>query len=1241
LIYIYCYDTSSCFESKKIYTGGINNSIYNNVSKLTPLGIKFITTFLFLRRIKKNLKIKKYDLSNEADKLEIYNALNIEVLNADRPSIILLYEFMNGFFVRQDQLNKINEIIHNYNNNESRIYQIGMGLGKTAVLGPLISLIYSQIYSKNIINIMPAHLISQANINYISNLSPFFPIKLREIKNYSKSYNPPKIDMIDNSFIYLMSDKTAKVIYLNSKIKSVYNNVKYPFLKMGDKNTADNIQYEQQLNTKIIDDGYLTSVLDNSVSLIDEIDSLSDSRKSELNYPIQDNKIPNNLIFRISHIMCLVKSINSIKVAEIKSSHINIIDNDLVCFNYTEEVEEFIIEKITACFNHLLLVNKFKEINISELIKRGEITYHDAVRDSSLNDFNEEQKYILKHIYHDNLPTCLKQIHKVNYGLKNDDFLNKCLNLEDPTFNLLAIPYESANKPSLESKFSDIDLTLFYTYYSFLKDKQLRNYDISKIIDLFKNKNQIESLIFNKLDTKALASVRTYLKLEIELSKFSNMFDSLKEYEKIDEEKRNQIKTTLVENDEFMTLYLYELMIDGNNLPSEFNDNISFIDIISSSFTKNRIGFSGTPSKLVPIDKNEDDDFALTKPRDNKSELYIKQPGAYKEYIESMFAIHPLQKGNTEKLNIYVYTDNPIDNLLIILNKNIHRCLIDVGALFKSDTPINIAQKIDTIKDLWRYTVFMDIVDENKKKYFDTGKILDYKKSTIFTDFIYYDNSNIVGTDIEQSETARGIITIGNNTTFTDFSQGLYRFRKLKDGQKADFMISIETYRQIFNTDLKLPAGIHTIEATPESLITICKYIIKNEEDVEKNNIFNFNIQNARVLYRNDNKSKIDCLDSVGDHLFKVRGFINEITNINTESFIKNDQRLSFNYKNIIGDYYTKIINYIDSKINNPKIKICIKNITDSSSKKVSVSIAESLSMSQSMQLSLAQSLSQSQYSKNSSSDYIKFEYYLDIAKINNNKTAIIDTTNIFEANYRAKILSEKMSLMYLIIKDGSNTYLTTNQTCNLFDSSSIKILTTGKAIDDSDVQFTGLGYAKLKNGKKPKNFKEVYELLKDFNFYNVSIIGNPSIKPPLPKIKDDIFKILRIDNFGKDILRMNPFNNIILNMNSINTEPKGINILPGGDLMYDGSDRFNEQKFKRYINEVLDVANLPKMLKIINYNKNGINNLEINNVENFGDDTLTQDPTILQIAGAKIVLYYSKYLKYKNKYNKLKLLLN
>lgn len=1200
LIYTYCYEDNDCYETKLEYNNNILNSIYNHISELSKLGIKFITSFLFLQRIK-SIKMGTYKIK------DIYENITIELLNDNIEMIIILYEFMNGYFLRKEQINYIKSILSNFKSNESRIYQIGMGLGKTSVLGPLISILYSIQENKNIINIMPAHLIKQAENKYIESLSPFYPVNIRLIDNYSKSYNPFKQDMDDtNNFIYIMSDKTAKVIYLNSKINKIKE------------------QYYNSYDSKyFVDEIHIKKILDKSVTLIDEIDSLSDSRKSELNYPDDDRKIPTEINFRINHIIFIVNSLLEITTKDLISApeDIKIIKDDIIVYNYSDSVKNILLNAFNKNIDDFKLLNNNTDVDLKELINNGKIT----------TLLNNEQKYILKHLYHDNLPTCLKQIYNVHFGLKMDNLLNDSIKYNDPTFNLLAVPYEYAGKPSAESKFSDIDLTLFYTYYSFRKIKTLRDVDISKIIDIYKNKHTFESRIINDLDTSALQIINRYFNTTLELATFNSFTQTVTEYNKLknilSESTYNKLKENLILNKEFITKYLFELIIEPTNLSSDFNDNISFIDIITSNFTKTRVAFTGTPSKLIPIDIDDKNDFHFG----IEKQGYIRQEGAYKEYLDSTLCIHPKQKGYSDKINIYVYDPEKIDKILENILRNESQnydCLIDVGAIFKSFSTSEVAIKINTIpKYNSKKIVYMDLINK-RDKYVENNTIYDYNENNI-GNFIYYDNSNIVGKDLKQAPTARGIITIGNST-FTDFSQGLYRLRKLKEGQRADFLIPFDIFKKINNNITINPllsndyANYKTDSNYHKILVNICNHLIKQELDLDNKNTFNFYLQNARVLYRNNLNSKSlnpNFDDSLNTHLYKTRGFINNIIDVNNEKYIKTNPTYNFTYENILGNYYLNIIKAINTILKNKEIDLCITNMEGTHTSSDSVATNESLSISQSMQINMSQSLLESQYSKNIGSPNIEFKYYLTKADLKHNNICSLNGSPFYETSYRSNNLAEKMSVMTISLYDNTDNsiYLSTNQTTNLLDSSVSKILITGTILSSSTpLTINFIGYIKLKNGKLPYTFKENMELLTDFEHYDTSMLGTTI------KVKDDIFSLLQ--NNETDI-RVLPFKNIIINTNTINTQDYEINLLPGGDYLYNSTGNIDIAKLTNYISELnkKSTDNLIKLLKYITYVKDGTH-FKITSIFTFNID----NPDKLMIGGN---FYKMKYLKYKQKY--------
>ena len=179
LIYAYCYDkTDDCYTDINKYNGNISNSIYNHICKLSHLGIKFITVSLFIQRLKQLVRPEPYKSTDEEEYIKTYNNIKLSKIDG-KPKIILLYEFMMGYFINKTQNTYINNILHNLENNESRIYQIGMGVGKTSVLGPLISILHTQRTGKNIFNIMPDHLINDATKYYINKLSPYFPLNFK------------------------------------------------------------------------------------------------------------------------------------------------------------------------------------------------------------------------------------------------------------------------------------------------------------------------------------------------------------------------------------------------------------------------------------------------------------------------------------------------------------------------------------------------------------------------------------------------------------------------------------------------------------------------------------------------------------------------------------------------------------------------------------------------------------------------------------------------------------------------------------------------------------------------------------------------------------------------------------------------------------------------------------------------------------------------------------------------------
>jgi hypothetical protein len=148
---------------------------------------------------------------------------------------------------------------------------------------------------------------------------------------------------------------------------------------------------------------------------------------------------------------------------------------------------------------------------------------------------------------------------------------------------------------------------------------------------------------------------------------------------------------------------------------------------------------------------------------------------------------------------------------------------------------------------------------------------------------------------------------------------------------------------------------------------------------------------------------------------------------------------------------------------------------------------------------------------------------------------------------------------------------------------------------------------------------------------------GTPKPAAPSAQVMAPI-SITIIENIKKILTKdtiVLPFKNIILNMWSNNTIEKNVNIIAEeGDYMFNDDNTLNFTLFDTYLTNVKMKENFKKLLKVISYKTDG----NIDNINEFDiDDNIIDGITQLyglHGGGHKYIdPYYSKYLKYKQKY--------
>ena len=181
---------------------------------------------------------------------------------------------------------------------------------------------------------------------------------------------------------------------------------------------------------------------------------------------------------------------------------------------------------------------------------------------------------------------------------------------------------------------------------------------------------------------------------------------------------------------------------------------------------KTRLGFSGTPSDLLPLELGhchyaEGDDAKI---------------------------LHIL----TSPVNVS-YLPLPIDWSVVGLLQSIataqppYNALIDTGALVTGLSNLQVAQALlhYGLPDV-DAVVFLDEHDRKMTLLRKGGKVVALNECGVALErrFSFYDQVHTTGMDIEQLLNAHAALTLGKDMVFRDYAQGAFRLRKIGQGQR-------------------------------------------------------------------------------------------------------------------------------------------------------------------------------------------------------------------------------------------------------------------------------------------------------------------------------------------------------------------------------------------------------------------------------------------------------------------------
>lgn len=197
-----------------------------------------------------------------------------------------------------------------------------------------------------------------------------------------------------------------------------------------------------------------------------------------------------------------------------------------------------------------------------------------------------------------------------------------------------------------------------------------------------------------------------------------------------------------------------------------------------------RMGFSGTPSDLMPIELGK---CFYEKGSDGK-------------------VIHTLTNSKVVTYEIMSNSWSVKGLLDSIINSAVpFHCLIDTGALITGLSNEDVARYLLTHGLDFECVVFLDALDRKVVLTKSTMRVTLLSQCGIppTKRFIFFDQIHTTGMDIPQIASAKAVVTIGKDMTFRDYAQGCYRMRGIGAGQTIHLFL-IPEVKQLICTQLGL-----------------------------------------------------------------------------------------------------------------------------------------------------------------------------------------------------------------------------------------------------------------------------------------------------------------------------------------------------------------------------------------------------------------------------------------------------
>lgn len=763
------------------------------------------------------------NIKHLGDKLALLLAARRTYVNGDSSfdPRFLVFEYVSGWLLRKSQVELVRSMVGSAERNRSMVRQMLMGGGKTACVCPLLAMFLANGKSLTML-VVPNQLLLQSRRTL---WRPFSSLVKKRVFTFNFTRATPELQQLKDVMekFTLTRDSGGVLVSTPSAIKSLM----LKFVELcGER--------RQGRDPRLVCMSRLLFMLgpeEGGRLIMDEIDLLLNPLRSELNFPLGNEKslaaapLRWDIVIRLMDAVLRAAAVadlgpavmgQDVSVADVRIKtlaarlrqgfeqrviqrlpHLVLLDRRYYDAEIRADVAEWVaydlltrhvLETKSGHEPHRLeVVAKYLQTNTgalagdgpsSELVRQFQATYDDA----SLRVLTLCHQWVTVL-----LPHCLSKIDRFAYGLLGSATAKQTEARMSVGRVLAAVPFEGKDSPSRSSEFAHPDIMIGLTTLAY-RYEGLRRSDMRRLlVYMLRRHHQQPGPAIMRPDRvkfdRWVQDARAYFGTHWPRRRCPEV-PPLEHAQAEDPQVLDDVLTLLGNHPDAVAFYLSHIVLPQVTKAKPSKLSASGQELATSILFGVRLGFSGTPSALLPMELHlRDSDMergsqgkmisVLTDPR----VVSVRVKTTRADALRGPAVTAALDSGPWASRDIlqYVATAEPSFN-----------ALIDTGALITGFTNREVAEfLLENGLAQFDACVYLDGLNHQMivVRGHPTPMSLYEVSVPVERRFVFYDQIHHTGIDIDHAVNARAAVTMSKDMTLREYSQGCWRMRGIGNGQ--------------------------------------------------------------------------------------------------------------------------------------------------------------------------------------------------------------------------------------------------------------------------------------------------------------------------------------------------------------------------------------------------------------------------------------------------------------------------